>query len=273
MPNRELLLLAALVVVGAALMVSLVVHFVRRGTRAPQLSALEARLEQVQTMATHLAELHRSMVVPATRGAVGETLLAQLLQNWLPRAAYQLQYGFRSGARADAVIRMGDYMVAVDAKFPLEAISRSMESSPQAPNAEAVRVFQKQIEQIASKYIRPEEGTLSFALLYVPSEAVYRYMFSDGGMLDPALRAGVVPVSPATLFAYLQTVSYGLRGLSVGDDARKLAEQIRVLRREFDQTVLAYQRAGGHLRNAVKAFTEVDTALERSGAAVSRLEE
>ena len=110
MPNRELLLLVALVVVAAALMLSLAAHFVRRGTQTPQLLALEARLEQVQTMATHLAELHRSMVVPATRGAVGETLLAQLLQNWLPRAAYQLQYGFRSGARADAVIRMGDFM-------------------------------------------------------------------------------------------------------------------------------------------------------------------
>lgn len=267
-----MLLLLAPAVVFTALITFVIIQLVRRTRPAPELQSLAARLEQIQTMATHLAELHRSMVVPATRGAVGETLLAQLLQNWLPQAAYQLQYGFRNGARADAVIRMGNSLVAVDAKFPLEAISRSMEGSPEAPTAEAARVFQKQIEQISSKYIRPEEGTLSFALLYVPSEAVYRYMFSDGGLLEQALRAGVVPVSPATLFAYLQTVSYGLRGLAVGEDARRLVEQIRVLRREFDQTVQAYQRAGAHLRNAVKAFTEVDGALDRSGAALTQLE-
>lgn len=259
------LLVLVLIVLLAAVLAG------RRRAAVPELQALNARLQQIQAMADQLAELHRSMVVPGSRGAVGETLLAQLLQDWLPPAAYQLQYAFRNGARADAVIRMNDSLVAIDAKFPLEAVTRSMESSPDRPTSEAQRVFQKQIEEIARKYIRPEENTLSFALLYVPSEAVYRYMFTDGGLLDLALRSGVVPVSPATLFAYLQTVSYGLRGLSVGEDARKLAEQIRVVRREFDQLVQTYLRASGHLRNATKAFAEVDAALDRSGSAVSKL--
>lgn len=276
-PDRLLPLLP--IAVAVLLLVALVAFVVaaavwmagRRRPAAPELETLHARLDQIQAMANQLAELHRSMVVPGTRGAVGETLLTRLLQDWLPPAAYQLQYTFRSGARADAVIRMNDSLVAVDAKFPLEAVTRSMESSPECPSAEAQRVFQKQIEEIARKYIRPEENTLSFALLYVPSEAVYRYMFTDGGLLDVALRAAVVPVSPATLFAYLQTVSYGLRGLTVGDDARKLAEQIRVVRREFDQLVQTYLRASGHLRNAAKAFADVDAALDRSGSAISRL--
>ncbi len=266
-------LIIALSVLSLCLILAVVLLSARRGRPdGADQSGLREKLDQLESMAGHIADLHRFMLLPGARGAVGEALLAQLLQNWLPAAAFRLQHTFRNGARADAVILMGTNLVAIDAKFPREAVERSMQSSPEAPTSEVARVFQKQIEEIAAKYIRPEEGTLSFAMLYCPSEAHYRYLFADGGLMDVALRSGVVPVSPSTLFAYLQTVSYGLRGLAMNADSRALVEAVHVVRREFERLNEAYQRATGHLRNAVKAFTEVDTAVDRTASAVEQLE-
>ena len=266
-------LVIVLSILSLCLVLAILAMFLRRGrSGGADASALRDRLDQLESMAGHVAELHRFMLLPGSRGAVGEALLAQLLQNWLPAAAFRLQHTFRNGARADAVILMGRNLVAVDAKFPREPVERSMESSPEVPTGEVSRVFQKQIDEIAQKYIRPEEGTLSFAMLYCPSEAHYRYLFVDGGLLEEALRSGVVPVSPSTLFAYLQTVSYGLRGLAVNPDSRALAEAVHVVRREFERLNEAYQRANSHLRNAVKAFAEVDVAADRTAAAVEQLE-
>lgn len=266
-------LIVALSALSFCLILTVILLATRRGrSGGVDVSGLREKLDHLESMAGHVADLHRFMLLPGARGAVGEALLAQLLQNWLPAAAYRLQHTFRNGARADAVILMGGNLVAVDAKFPREAVERSMHASPQAPTPEVARVFQKQIDEIAQKYIRPEEGTLSFAMLYCPSEAHYRYLFADGGLLEAALRGGVVPVSPSTLFAYLQTVSYGLRGLAMDADSRALVEAVHVVRREFERLTETYQRATAHLRNAAKAFTETDTAVDRTAAAVEHLE-
>jgi DNA recombination protein RmuC len=131
----------------------------------------------------------------------------------------------------------------------------------------------KHVDDIARKYIQPGEGTMQFALMYVPSERVYYEVFadSDGGLVTEALRRGVIPVSPSTLFLYLQTVAYGLRGLVIPEQAQELSREIAQLRADFRRFLKTQELAGTHLRNLQKAFDEAAVRIARVDAAIGRI--
>ena len=163
-----------------------------------------------------LARLEQALRPPKARGGFGELLLGNLLRDRLPPDAYELQYTFPGGERVDAVIRV-DRLVPVDAKFPLDNFQRALEAESDDERALAEKAFARDlkghIETIAAKYVRPEEGTYDFALMYLPSEAVYYELVcgKTGALYSHALERRVFPVSPTTLVAYLQVISLGLR--------------------------------------------------------------
>src|SRR6266576_1807363 len=149
---------------------------------------------------------------------LGELLLGNLLRDRLPPEAYSLQYGFKSGERVDAVIRV-DRLAPIDAKFPLDNFERlvdAQESSERELHEKAfARDVKGHVDAISSKYIRPDEGTDDFAFMYLPSEAIYYELVcgKTGALLSYAHEKRVLPVSPTTLRAYLQVVLLGLKGL------------------------------------------------------------
>ena len=276
--SREQLIIVAL---GALLLITLVLliafAFRRkpgRGDRPEMLELLGRRLEQLEGISKDVANLSKVFLIPHARGGVGETLLNELLKNWLPRKAYEIQYSFRNGARVDAVIRLGEFMVPVDAKFPLESVRRSIEEGGEAISGEARRVFLRHIEAIRSKYIHPEEGTLQFALMYIPSERIYYHAFveADSGLLEEAIRMGVVPVSPGGLFLYLQTVAYGLKGFVFSKKQRELIQITLSLRREIDSLKRLLETGGTHLRNLVKNRDEADKKIDEVESVLVRMD-
>lgn len=266
----------------ALALVAVVVAFVaflvasRRREGPPEGPAI---LQQIDTVRDEVRELADLFLVPQRRGAVGETLLAELLASWLPEGAYELQYGFANGARVDAVVRLGAKLVPVDSKFPLEAMRREAASDgaghPQRIPADVRRAFAKHIGDIATRYINPAEGTMSFALMYIPSERVYVELFASGAdeLMRQALERNVVPVSPATLFLYLQTVAYGLHGLAIPERTRRLLDSLAALRTDLDAFSRSFELAGGHLRNLTRAFDDAGAKLDRVARRVDRLDE
>ena len=257
-----------IVAVGAAVLAFIVailaLILVRTRRRDPVSSVMEAtgRLED------QLRSLSDLFLVPQTRGAVGETILAELLGSWLPRKSYELQYGFRTGARVDAVVRLGSKLVPIDSKFPLEAASRFFAGNPttQTPlPADVRKTFLKHITDIAERYIRPDEKTMAFALMYIPAERVYYSIFVErpDELLAEALKRNVVPVSPGTLFVYLQTVAYGLRGLALPENVEALAGELARLRSDLAAFRKAFDVANTHLRNLSRTFDEAGNRLGR----------
>ena len=268
------------------LLVLLVVLLRRRRAPAGDEAGVLSRLEDVSRS---LSELEQVFSVPQSRGAVGETLLSRLLEDWLPKGTFELQYSFREGTRVDAVVKLGRYMVPVDAKFPFEAAKRAMEKEADARGSrgaagsrgagarsggsrgatagrgELRTAFMRHVNDIAERYIRPDEGTLGFALMYIPSERVYQFVFVDQGddLLGEAMGRGVVPVSPSTLFLYLQTVAYGLRGFAISKDARTLLSRFTAARTEGTELAKALSVAQTHLKNLQKALSEVDERVDR----------
>src|SRR5919197_5038974 len=175
---------------------------------AEKLGKVEGATAQMLQRANDLARLEQALRPPKARGGVGEMMLGNLLRDMLPPEAYALQYGFATGERVDAVIRV-DRLVPVDSKFPLDNFERLVNAASDDERTLHEKAFARDvkghIDAIASKYVRPAEGTYDFALMYLASEAVYYELVcgSTGKLHEYALGRRVLPVSPPPFHAYL----------------------------------------------------------------------
>lgn len=275
--NQTILILAIIGAVLAVVLVLLIIVIKRRSPdTADLLEVLGRRLEGFEELSQDVSNLTKVFLVPHMRGAIGETILGELLRNWLPSKSYELQYAFGNGARVDAVVKLGEFLVPVDAKFPLESVRRSIDENggDSIVTPEVRRAFLRHVEAISSKYIRPEEKTLQFALMYIPSERVYYHAFveDDAGLLEESIRRGVVPVSPGGLFLYLQTVAYGLKGFSFSRKQRELVEITLNLKREVDNVRKLFETGNAHLRNLVKNRDDAAGRLEHVSRVIDRMD-
>ncbi len=248
-----------------------------------RLAQLLEATRRVEAVGTTVAEVQQLLKVPKLRGTLGETWLEELLRQVLPAPLYVLQYPFRSGERVDAVIRIGERVVPVDAKFPLEACQRMLQAEGDAAvreRREFRRSLRARVDEIAAKYIRPDEGTYEFALMYVPAENVYyeavvrgEDLAEDASVVGYALERKVIPVSPNTFYAYLAAILHGLRGLEVETRTREILEALGGLALEFGRFQRAYELVGTHLGNSLRQYEEAERAGERIVERFERLRE
>jgi DNA recombination protein RmuC len=247
-----------------------------------RIAQLGGTAQQVLEQGRELGKLGDLLRPPQARGAFGELLLEQVLAQGLPPGAWRTQHGFRSGARVDAVITVGDHLVPVDAKFPLEAFARmaelGMDDASRVTQRRAfMRDARKHVDAIADKYICPDEGTLDFALCYVPSEAVYYEFLREDQAGESAFRYAlarrVFPVSPTTLYTYLLSVGVGLRGLRVQANARRILEALQGLAGDLERFRGEFEVVGRHLNNARGKWDEAARRLDGFGARLGEVAE
>jgi DNA recombination protein RmuC len=207
---------------------------------------------------------------------VGELFLGNLLDQVVPEN-YELQHRFRSGEAVDAVIKLGPKLVPVDAKFPLENFQRLTAASDAERKALRKRFIadvKKHVDAIASKYILPDEGTYDFALMYIPAENVYYEMIikdepDEENVSAYAVSRRVIPVSPNSLYAYLQAIVFGLRGLQIEKRAEEILSHLNRLQGDFAKFRDDFDTVGTHLKNAHNKY---DDALKRLGQLEGKLE-
>jgi DNA recombination protein RmuC len=211
-----------------------------------------------------------------TRGTLGEVTLERLLQDALPRNAYETQYRFAStGAVVDAIVRGGERLLPVDSKFPLEAYRRLAEEGD-AARREFSQAVRKHADSIAEKYILPEEHTLDYALMFVPSEGVYYELLMTEdpkyGLLDEYCRGKrVFPVSPNTFYACLSAIAVSLQGQKIEENARHLFASLGGLKKQLESFAEVYEKLGTHLRHAQQSYEEADSRLNRTRNAVEQM--
>jgi DNA recombination protein RmuC len=237
-----------------------------------QLGRIGETNTQMLERAKELARLEQALRPPKARGGFGEHLLGNLLADTFPRDKYALQYGFKSGERVDAVIRLDRALVPVDAKFPLDNFSRLVEAEDEAERElfgkQFVRDVKSHVDAIADKYIRPDEGTYEFALMYLPAEAVYYELVCNrlGGETGPlgyALERKVIPVSPSTLHAYLLVILLGFKGLQIEEHAREVMAYCAQLGKDFSRFKDDFELVGTHLGRAQSKYSEAEKRLGR----------
>jgi DNA recombination protein RmuC len=204
-----------------------------------------------------------------TRGSLGEIALEGLLADALPQAAYATQYRFPStGAVVDAVVHHGDRLLCVDSKFPLEAYRRLTEEGDDARRDFSIAV-RKHADSIAEKYILPDEHTLDYALMFVPSESIFYelLMSTDArhGRLEEYCRGKhVLPVSPNSFFAFLGAVAVSLQGQKIEENARHLLAGLAGVTKQMENFTDIYERLGTHLRHAQQSYEDADSKLTRA---------
>lgn len=272
----------ALLLLLSGLLLAVLVRRLRetgRGTHADTHAALASMAERLNTLAgmsEQLQDLNRIFTVPRTRGEMGETMMADLLRTYLPPDAYTLQHRFPDGSRVDALVHLADVKIPVDSKFPLEAIRRFLAEHPSnqdIPNS-IRKTFTDHAHAIRDKYIQTESGTTPYALMYVPSEGLYHRLFvtDTADTMQELLAMRIIPVSPGTLFLYLLTVAYAMRGIAFQAQVSELADLVSAVRRVLDETEQSHVVLRTHLKNAVKAAGETGRKLERLEDSIDRLE-
>jgi DNA recombination protein RmuC len=235
---------------------------------AEKLARVEAGTKSMLERANDLKRLEQALRPPKARGGFGELLLANLLADMLPGSAYELQYGFASGERVDAVVR-AEKLLPVDAKFPLDNVHRVLDAEDDDQRIIARRALSKDIkahvDAIANKYIKPGENTYDFAFMYLPAETVY-YEIACGGtgeLHQYALGRRVFPVSPATFHAYLTMIVIGLRGLQIEQHAQEVMAYCGQLAKDFSRFRDDFDVVGKHIGNAQTKFGEAERRLTR----------
>jgi DNA recombination protein RmuC len=233
-----------------------------------RLGKVDEATTQMLERAKDLARLEQALRPPKARGGFGELLLENLLRDRLPPSAYEIQYTFDSGERVDAIVR-AERTIPVDSKFPLDNYLRLAEAESDDERTLAERQFARDVKQhidaIASKYIRPDEGTYDFAFMYIPVEAVYYELAcgKTGALLTYAHERRVFPVSPTTFTAYLQVIALGLRGMQIEEHAHEVMAYVAELQRDFDRFSDDFDKIGTHIGHAQSKYHEAGKRLDR----------
>jgi DNA recombination protein RmuC len=236
-----------------------------------RLGEVGSATKEMLDRAKDLGRLEQALRPPKARGGFGELLLENLLRDRLPPSAYAIQHTFSDGGRVDAVVRVGQ-LIPVDSKFPLDNYNRIVEAETdierQRHEKEFARDVKHHIDAIATKYIRPAEGTYDFAFMYVPVEAVYYELAcgKTGALLQYAHDRRVFPVSPTTFIAYLQVIVLGMRGMQIEQHAHEVMGYVAELQNEFDRFSEDFDLIGTHLGRAQSKFAEADKRLNKFAA-------
>jgi len=245
-----------------------------------QLGMLSEQSIRVGELAKDIGSLQDLLRAPKPRGGFGELMLERLLQDCLPGNAYEMQFIYRDGSRVDAVVRCANRLVPIDAKFPNESYTQIAAATDDTDRGRRRRAFLQQVRRhidAVGRYVSPQDGTIDYAFMYLPSEAIYYEIMAREGV-DGELDLGtycqerhVIPASPNTLLAYLQVVALGIRGLAMQERTRELQQSIAQVRREFERFVGLHDQLGTHLDHAMKKFDETERALARASGAIEGL--
>lgn len=230
--------------------------------------------KQVFDVAKQLETLRDILKNPKQRGVLGEYFLKTVLENVLPPGTFQMQYEFKDGTMVDAAIFVKNQIIPIDSKFSLENYNRLLETKDEVERQRLESAFRDDLKtriDETAKYIKPKEGTMEFAFMFIPSEAVYYdLLINKIGAVKSNTRdlieyaAGekkVMIVSPTTFLAYLQTVLQGLKALQIEESAKEIGKRVEELRRHLENYDEYFGKIGIHLGTTVNMYNRAQKEL------------
>lgn len=246
-----------------------------------RLSKIEEGNKRIYDIGKDISSLQELLKAPKLRGGLGELFLHDLLAQILPQAHYTMQYTFKTGDTVDAAIHLRDNIIPVDSKFPLENYKKMYETDEEEERLAFRKAFlsdvKKRIDEIATKYILPDEKTLDFALMYVPAENVYYEMIvkeqkNERNLSAYAFEKKVIPVSPNTFYIYLQTILIGLKGFQIEKQAGSILASLSRLRGDFMKFGDDFSLVGKHIGHARNSYENSERRLQRFSDKLSHVE-
>lgn len=222
--------------------------------------------EQVVGFTEQLKQLQDILQNSKQRGALGEYFLETTIQNILPPENYSFQYSFKDGLIADAVIKLeGGKLLAIDSKFSLENYNNIVSETDKDKRDQYEKTFKEDLKKRineTTKYIKPSEGTMDFAFMFIPSEGIYYDLLiskigvvNSQNFLEYAFREKkVIVVSPSTLYAYLQTIMQGLKALQIEKQATTIIKKVEDLQKHLNSYETYHQKLGNSLGTVINHY-------------------
>lgn len=244
-----------------------------RLTKAAEvIGELKREAGQFTEISRSMKELQEFLSSPKLRGNIGEAVLNKLISEILPKNSYSFQYSFKSGVIIDAVIKTETGLIPIDSKFSMENFQKMMKKTGKEQETfkkAFIRDSRKHIRDISTKYILPEEGTLDFALMYIPSESVYYEVANSPEIIDYAQSNRVFPVSPTLLHIHLRNILLSLEGKEIERKAREVFKLLRALEKDYEKSEDTLSILGTHLTNAYNKFSDVQSNFNTLGQKLS----
>lgn len=231
-----------------------------------RLTKLDSTNQQVREFAGQLQSLENILRNPKQRGILGEYFLETLLGHVFQPNQYQMQYTFKNGEIVDAAIFFRDQIIPIDAKFSLEKYNQIAQEQVASRREVLEREFKADVKlriDETAKYIRPDEGTTTFAFMYVPAEGIYYNLLvsrigtveiNTKDLIEYAFKKKVIIVSPVTFFAYLQTVLQGLKALQLEKSVQEILQRVGLLAGHLNVYEEYLKKLGGHLGTTVNTY-------------------
>ncbi len=247
------------------------------------LTKLDETNRQVVSFADQLQNLQDILKNPKQRGVLGEYYLETLLKNVLPPGNFQMQYAFGNGEIVDAVVFVKEKIIPIDSKFSLENYNRLIDEKNPSEKERLEKLFVSDLKlriQETAKYIRPSEGTMDFAFMFIPHEAIYYDLLinkvgavsedTENLIQRAASKFKVIIVSPTSFLAYLQTVLQGLKAMQIEETAKDIVKRVDDLGKHLKNYEEHHSKLGNsigtvvsHFNNASKEFKKLDKDVVR----------
>jgi DNA recombination protein RmuC len=229
------------------------------------IGSLNKNVGEMSEVGRGIKSLQEFLQSPKLRGNIGEQVLKDMIGQTFPKNSFHLQYGFKSGMKVDAVLKTDAGLLCIDSKFPMENFSLMHKGETESIRAAAKRDFisdvKKHVSDISKKYILPEEGTMDFALMYIPSESVYYEIANMNELMNYARGLRVYPVSPNTLYAHLQVLLLSFQGKELEEKSREVFKILRAIQKDYGKVEENLGVLGRHITNANNSMNSVSSAF------------
>lgn len=210
-----------------------------------------------------MKDLQEFLSSPKLRGNIGEQVLKELLKQFLPNESFTLQHTFKSGEKVDAAIMTSGGIIPVDSKFPLENFRKMQKDTVYKKTFESD--VKKHIDDISKKYILTDEGTIDYALMYIPSEVIYYEIANNQDLFDYAQTKRVLPVSPTTFYAYLKAILMSFEGQKIEKQAKEILSSLRAIKKDYGKVEENLNVMQKHLVNATNMMSNVYSSFTNLG--------
>ena len=235
-----------------------------------ELEKIKGTNEQVLSFANQMKTLEKILGNQKQRGIFGEIQLENLLANVLPPGLYQMQYSFKNNETVDAIVKVNDYIIPIDAKFSLDNYNKMIESSNKDELDDLEKKFKRDIQNRideTSKYIRPNEGTVDYAYMFIPADGLYQDLLNSRvgslkinqqDLVSYAFRKKVMIVSPMSLFPMLQVTNKALNNMKIEDSINDVLKNVEKLSNHLNAYKIYHEKLGNTLGTAVNQTDTLD---------------
>lgn len=239
-----------------------------------RLAELNQKIGEISEVGRGIKSLQEFLQSPKLRGNIGEQVLRDMIGQNFPKNSFHLQHAFRSGVKVDAVLKTDAGLLCIDSKFPMENFTLMHKGETEMIRNQAKKEFvadvKKHVSDISKKYILPEEGTMDFALMYIPSESVYYEIANMNELMNFARGERVYPVSPNTLYAHLQVLLLSFQGKELEQKSREVFRLLRAIQKDYVKVEENLSVLGKHVGNAYNTMSTVSGSFSVLGQKLSK---